>query len=136
MAYLGGYPSAKFAFPRSYFYQIVSSDQPNDYATLVGSTLTVVYNSVSGYRAVYDLLPEIIPWNSNRYTLDYAVQSAHWFGTWADAPHEHDWTCNFQVDDVTGIMSLVVANAYVYGFRRWFPVEQQPSNYWTPPPLM
>lgn len=134
MPYVSGWPSNKFAFTRSYVYGIASDDQPNDYATLDGGVLTVVYNSTSGYRSVYNIRNELLAWSSNRYTLDWCVTSAFWYGSWTDVPHVHGWSVRYDRFEDTQIKVLVIANAYATGFWRGFPIASQPADYWLPQP--
>lgn len=128
----GYFPSAKFAFPRSYFAQILVSDQAAD-ITRVGNSIHTSIDPLIGYGIWYQIHPNIWPWSSNRYTLDFVVVDCWWEAFFDGVHHPQGYTTNFLYYGTPPLPTLQIANPFISTFNEVIHVTQAPSYYWLPP---
>lgn len=132
--YLGGSPSNKFAFYRSYAYVLTTLGDSND-IEVDGNTITMFIDRPTNYGVVYVLNDFIIPWSSNRYTLDYVVYDCWWFSGFDGIHHPQAFTVNFWPRTTLGISGLTIVQPLAGTFEAIIPLPSQPAGYWTPSPI-
>jgi hypothetical protein len=127
----GYFPSAKFAFPRSYFARILVTDQsPN--ITLVGNLIHTDIDASIGYGIWYVLDIRIMPWSSNRYTLDFPVIDCWWEAFFDGIHHPQGYEVNFTYHGTPLLPCLEIRNPFIQTDQEVFNVAQAPPNYWLP----
>lgn len=126
-------PSAKFAFPRSYAYQIYVEDQAPT-ITRVGDYIHTDISSVIGYGIWYKIRPQMWNWSSNRYTLDFVVETCWWEAFFDGIHHDQDYVVALAPRGTSPLMSIVISNPYIQTDFVPFAIAQAPSTYWTPTP--
>ena len=92
--YLGGSPSDRFSFTRSYAYQLSIIGDTND-IDQAGDTFTMWIDRGIGYGITYVLQPYILPWSSNHYTLDFVVYDCWWHAFFDGIHHPQAFTVNY-----------------------------------------
>jgi len=132
--YLGGYPSDKFAFPRSYAYLLTTVGDSND-VEVDGDTITMFISRPLNYGIVYVLNDFIWPWSSNRYTLDFVVYDCWWFFGTDGVHHPQAFTVNYWQRAPLGINSISIIQPLAGTFEALIPLPHQPPGYWTPAPI-
>lgn len=126
-------PQAKFAFPRSYAYQIYVEDQsPN--ITRVGDYIHTDIDASIGYGIWYKVRPQIWEWSSNRYTLDFVVEDCWWEAFFDGIHHPQDFVVAFASRSTPQIPSIVISNPFIQTDFVVIPISQAATNYWTPTP--
>jgi hypothetical protein len=130
--YLGGYPSDKFSFTRSYACCLSFLGDSAD-VEQSGDTFTMWIDRPTGYGITYILRPYILPWSSNGYTLDYVVHDCWWHQHFNGIRHPQVFTVNFwfRGSPVRPTLTIVQPAAGVQ--EKFFPLPGAPSAYWLPP---
>jgi len=122
-------PQPKFVFIRSYVTQIVVSDQAPG-ILFVGTKITTLIDPTTGYRIEYNLRANWLPWSSNRYTLDYVVESCFWFGTYAGPPNVQDYGVAYLMHPTNFKMSIQIFNPYLRTDERILAIAPANAPYW------
>lgn len=130
--YLGGFPSNKFAFPRSYAYQLSFLGDTVDYDQS-GDTFTMWIDRGIGYGITYVLHPYILPWSSNRYTLDYVVYDCWWHAFGDGIHHPQGFTVNFWWRTTPEKPTLSIIQPLGGTLEKVVHLDGQPPGYWLPP---
>lgn len=134
MPVTGYYPGAKFAFPRSYYYQIYVEDQsPN--ISRVGNFIHVDIDTSIGYGIWYKLRPQFWNWSSNRYTLDFVIEDVWWEAFFDGVHHPQNVIVQYGSRGTPPIDSLIISNPAIQTDFVALPVQQAPGTYWTPTPI-
>jgi len=131
--YLGGYPSDRFVVYRSYYYQLEIVGDSND-VDVVGDTITMWISRPLNYGITYVLNDYVIPWSSNRYTLDFIVYDCWWFFGGSGVHNAQAYTVNFwpRTADLIPTLSIIQPLGGIASFIT--PLPYQPSTWWTPLP--
>lgn len=129
--YLGGYPSDKFSFTRSYACQISIIGDTGD-IDQSGDIFTMWIDRSIGYGITYVLNPFILPWSSNGYTLDYVVYDCWWHAFFDGVHHPQAYTVNFwfRDDPVRATISIVQPLGGVV--ETFIHLDGAPDDYWLP----
>lgn len=133
--YLGGYPSNKFSFTRSYAIQLEILGDSND-VDVSGDTYTMWIDRPTGYGVTYVLNDFIKPWSSNGYTLDYVVYDCWWHQFFDGIHHPQAFTVNFwwRGTPTIATLTLVQPLAGTASYRELLPPA--PPGYWLAPPFI
>lgn len=132
--YLGGFPSSHFALPRSYYFQLSLLGDSGD-VDQAGDTLTMYISRPLNYGIVYVLNPFVIPWSSNRYTLDYIVYDCWWFFGFDGVHHPQAYTVNYWQRGSPARDTLTIVQPLAGTIETFIPIDPPPPSYWLPPPL-
>jgi len=124
-------PQAKFAFPRSYFYEIVVEDQAPTILR-VGNNIHTIIDASVGYGIWYIINPKMWAWSSNRYTLDHVVLDCWWEYGFDGVHHPQDYGVAWNGEPLRLKTHILINNPFLTTNFARFPVDPQPSNYWTP----
>jgi len=127
-------PSAMFAFPRSYVYQVVVN-RYGDTLSHVAGRFTIYAVPPDPTFAIIQFSPTWWTWNSNARSLDHIV-TEFWYkngGVGPELPLPYKVT--FKTDPVTLLPSLFFDWTPLPDDYERFPLQAQPSNYWLPMPL-
>lgn len=129
--YLGGYPSNKFAFPRSYLKQFCIIATSGD-VEQSDDQFTVWFDRLIGYGVTFILQPNILPWNSNRYTLDYFVYDLWWHAFFDGVHHPDSYTAAMTWRGTPKRPTLSITLSSGGTVETFFPLLPAPSDYWLP----
>jgi hypothetical protein len=132
--YLGSYPSARFAFPRSYAYQLSIIDATAT-VILAGDTIIVMFDASIGYFTTYVLDPRFLPWTSNRCTLDFIVLDCWWQAFFDGVHHVQSFTTNHWYRGTPAVATVSLINPFASAMEHFIPLPSQPSDYWLAPPF-
>lgn len=127
-------PSAKFAFPRSYIYEIVIA-RYGDTITQSGMTFTIhaIPPDPTIAIIVFDSLFGV--WSSNKRTLDYCVKEFYYLAGGLPPQNPLPFTLSYTLSPLTGRPCLQFEwSSGTPDFQR-FALVSQPPNYWLPRPL-
>lgn len=130
--YLGGYPSDRFSFTRSYAAQLSIIGDTGDIDQF-GDTLIMWIDRSIGYGITYVLKPWIIPWSSNGYTLDFVVHDCWWHAFFDGIHHAQVFTVNYwwRGDPQRPVISIIQPGGGVV--ETFIHIDGPPPNYWLPP---
>jgi len=127
-------PSAKFAFPRSYIYEIVIA-RYGDTITQSGMTFTIhaVPPDLTTATIVFDSLFGI--WSSNKRTLDYCVKEFYYQVGGVGTQNPLPFTLSYTLSPFTQRPCLRFEwSGGSPDFQR-FALVPAPADYWLPRPL-
>lgn len=129
--YVGGFPSAKFGFPRSYAAQF------NIYATTTdidqfGDTFTVWINRTIGYGITFILQPYVLPWSSNYYTLDFLVYDLWWHAFFDGVHHPDTYSMAFTWLGSPARPTITIALSIGGSIENISQLPPAPPTYWYP----
>lgn len=125
-------PSAQFAFPRSYVAQLMVLDNVSD-VERSGDTITVHLDRSIGYGIVYVLNSYIIPWSSNRYTIDHVIYDCWWFAFFDGVHHPQGYSVYYECRGSPPLPSILIANPAGWTIDNILPIPSAPAGYWLPP---
>jgi hypothetical protein len=131
--FLGAYPSAQFAFPRSYAYQLSLLGQSNDVEQFGDKFIQWIDRSI-GYGVTYVLNDFILPWSSNRYTLDHVVYDCWWHAFFDGVHHPQAYTVNFWVRGSPLLNTITLVDPALQTHEAFIALSPSPTGYWTPSP--
>lgn len=129
------YPGARFAFPRSYIYQLDIAGY-GDLVTQVGNIFTI-HDTVGGTAtvAIIKIDNRFVPWSSNGWTLDFIVTDFYALinGNPPEVP------LNFALGYAKSSLNQRPCLRFEWftgaPLYQTFPLAGQPLNYWLPLPL-
>lgn len=127
-------PGAKFAFPRSYYYQIYCEDQSPNISRFL-DYIHVDIDPTIGYGIWYKIRPQFWNWSSNRYTLDFVLEDVWWEANFDGVHHPQAAVVQFGSRGNPPIASLIISNPFIQTDFVALDVQQAPPTYWTPTPL-
>ena len=127
--YLGGYPSNKFSFTRSYACSLSFLGDSGDFDQ-DGDTFTMWIDRPTGYGVTYVLRPYILPWSSNGYTLDYVVDDCWWHQFFDSVHHPQAFTVNFWFRGDPVRPTITVVQPLAGSIETFFSLEGAPAGYW------
>lgn len=130
--YLGGYPGNTFAFPRSYMHQLSLLGDSSD-TEQSGDVFTMWINRAIGYGVTYVLQPYILPWSSNRYTLDFVVYDCWWFANFDGIHHPQGFTVNYWWRGSPARPTITLVQPLAGTQESFFEIPPPPPDYWLPP---
>lgn len=132
--YLGGYPSDKFSFTRSYASVLSFIGDSADF-DVSGDTFTMWIDRSIGYGITYILNDFIQPWSSNGYTLDYVVYDCWWHAYFDGVHHPQSFTVNYwwRGDPLQPNLSIIQPVGGV--LVKEYTLPPAPPTYWLPPSL-
>lgn len=133
--YLGSYPAPQFAFPRSYAIALTTLGDSND-IEISDDTITMYIDRTLNYGVVYVLFPYVIPWSSNRYTLDHIVYDCWWFYGFDGVHHPQAFTTNYWIRTAANVPCVTVVQPLAGTFEAIIPLPSQPPGYWLPSPIL
>lgn len=130
--YLGGYPSDKFSFTRSYVAQLVIQGDTGD-IDQAGDTFTMWIDRSIGYGITYILNDFIQPWSSNGYTLDFVVYDCWWHAFFDGVHHPQAFTVNYwwRGTPIRPVLSIIQPAGGVV--ETFIDIPGAPPDYWLPP---
>ena len=130
--YIGGYPSNKFTITRSYAYQLSFLSETAD-VERSGNTFTVFINRATNFGVVYVIQDWVIPWSSNRLSLDFVVYDCWWFLGGDGVHHPQIFTVNYWWRGSPIKPTLTIVQPGSAGHEKFFALPGAPADYWLPP---
>jgi hypothetical protein len=128
-------PSGGFSFPRSYIYGLSLRLTGATSIVYVGNVLSCGLSAFPTTTLVWKFLPEFIPWNSNRYTLDHLMIEAYFFNTGVPGVFPLPYKLGTWFPPGAKKRYLYVIEPEFDGTgHHEFDLPGQPDDYWTPPP--
>lgn len=131
---IGAVPSPRFAFTRSYISQLGFYGSSND-IDQSGDQFTVWLNRTIGYGIVYVLYPNILPWNSNHYTLDHVVYDCWWIYNFDGVHHPQFYSINWWWRGTPELQTISIVEYAGGAMEKFYTLGNPPSTYWLPEPL-
>lgn len=127
-------PSARFAFPRSYVYEIVIA-RYGDTITQAGMTFTIHAPPPDPTVAIIVFNSRLGVWSSNRLTLDFCVEEFYALAGGVPPQIPLNYTLKFAISPLTNRTCLTFE--WFTGLPDWqrFALTSPGSPYWLPPPF-
>jgi len=130
--YVSSSPNKRFALTRSYVRGIQIQDEGTT-ITQVGSETWSNIPGIPGYRIVYEIRPAVLPWSSNRYTLDFVILNCWWRTNAQPQIHPQTYSVDYVIDSVDKLPYIRIRNPSVVGIKKLFVNPPAPPGYWYPP---
>jgi len=127
-------PSARFAFPRSYVYEIVIA-RYGDTITQAGMTFTIHAPPPDLTVAIIKFNSRLGVWTSNRLTLDFCVDEFYALVGGGGSPIPLNYVLKYELSPLTQRPALVFEWYVGTPDYQRFNLTQPGSPYWLPPPL-
>ena len=128
------FPSARFAFPRSYVYEIVIA-RYGDTITQSGMTFTIHAVPPDPTVAIVVFNPRLGVWTSNRLTLDFCVSEFYALINGNPPQVPLNYTLSYTLSPLTGHGCLQFEWYIGTPDFQGFSLTKPGSPYWLPPPL-
>jgi len=129
--YVSSSPSKPFAFPRSYVKGFQIHDEGTS-LTISGSEIWSNIPGIPGYRNVYEIRPVVLPWSSNRYTLNYVVLNCWWRTNASPSQHPQAYAVDYIYDPIDKAFWIRIRNPAVVGIRKILTAPPPAPGYWLP----
>lgn len=128
---ISGYPSNKFAFPRSYITRVGVRSGPAA-AIWTDNQVDLVNLSTGALYWTTIFWDTFWTWSSNRYTLDYIVSDCFYFPTPLSPPTPLDVIVVYETDPTTfeGIITVSPFAGQPMLFTH--PTPPSPTDFWWP----
>ena len=122
-------PTPEFAFPRSYIVGITYVSDA-DFATMVDNLILSGFVALPLFLATKVLFPNWLPYNSNRYTLDFLVEASFYTTDGGETFIDSDCAVDYYISPSPLERRIRITDLPGGANTHNFDLELPPSDYW------